>query len=220
MANSSRSFSIVFVSMAQSATQTRLILIVLTLTLIGAGALAFSGYRIPSKSSSTTNNANTTMTYPFTDAVIAADITGKQVRITTKYGDIVFALDNKDQAPLATSSFVYLTKKNYFDGLTFHRVEPGFVIQGGDPNGTGMGGPGYQFADEPVTQNYTEGTVAMANAGPDTNGSQFFIMLDDTPSLPKKYTIFGHVTSGMEFVKKIAIGDKMTKVVIEDAGTK
>lgn len=201
-------------------TQQRIIFIVLGLTLLGAAGLAFSGYKIPKTSSSLTNNANTTMTYPFSDSVTTADITGKQARITTKYGDIVFSFDNATQAPLATSNFVYLAKKKYFDGLTFHRVEPGFVIQGGDPNGTGTGGPGYQFADEPVTQSYMKGTVAMANAGPDTNGSQFFIMLDDTPLLPKKYTIFGHVTSGMDIVKKIAIGDKMTKVAIEDVATK
>ena len=204
--------------MANAFAQPKFIFIGLSLMLIAAVGLMISGYHIPSFAKLSTNNSNTPMTYPFTDNVTKEDITGKQVRITTKYGDIVFKLDNADQAPLATSSFVYLAKQKFFDGLTFHRVEPGFVIQGGDPNGTGTGGPGYQFADEPVTQDYTEGTVAMARTeAPATNGSQFFIMLADTPSLPKKYTIFGHVTSGMEFVKKIAIGDKMTKVIIEDA---
>jgi cyclophilin family peptidyl-prolyl cis-trans isomerase len=203
--------------MANALSQPKFILIGLTLMLLASVGLMISGYRIPSVAKLSTNNTNTPMTYPFTDKVTKEDITGKQVRITTKYGDIVFKLDNPEQAPLATSSFVYLAKQKYFDGLTFHRVEPGFVIQGGDPNGTGTGGPGYQFADEPVTQDYTEGTVAMANAGVDTNGSQFFIMLADTPSLPKKYTIFGHVISGMDAVLKIQKGDTMDKVVIEDA---
>jgi len=212
--------------MAQSPAQTRFILIILSLTLIGAGILAFSGYKIPSKISSTTNTTNTTMTYPFTDKVTTADITGKQARITTKYGDIVFALDNAEEAPLATSSFVYLAKQKFFDGLTWHRVVDNFVIQGGDPTGTGSGGPGYQFADEPVTQEYTTGTVAMANANDatrgitGTNGSQFFIVKKDQPTLPKGYTIFGHVTSGIDVVQKITQGDKMIKVVIEDLGKK
>lgn len=204
--------------MASPFTQSRVILIVFIAVIIVAGAVAASGYRIPTRTTSSSNTnqqTNTPMSYPFTDKVTSADITNKQVRITTKYGDIVFSLDN-EAAPIASSSFVSLIKEKYFDGLTFHRVEPTFVIQGGDPTGTGSGGPGYTFEDEPVTKEYKAGTVAMANAGPDTNGSQFFIVLEDQPLLPKKYTIFGQVTSGMDVVKKIAKGDKMTQVVVED----
>ncbi len=118
-------------------------------------------------------------------------------------------------APMTVSNFVALTMRGFYDGLTFHRVVPGFVIQGGDPSGNGTGGPGYKFDDEPVHRDYDEGIVAMANSGPNTNGSQFFIMLADNP-LPKQYTIFGKVTSGMDVVHKIVIGDKMTKVTVED----
>lgn len=139
----------------------------------------------------------------------------QQIRITTEKGDIVFTLF-EDTAPLATENFIKLTEDGYYDGLTFHRREDGFVIQGGDPNGDGTGGPGYTFEDElDDDRQYTRGIVAMANAGPNTNGSQFFIMLDDV-SLPKRYTIFGEVTEGMDVVDAIAVGDVMTSVVVED----
>ena len=143
-------------------------------------------------------------------------IENKVIRIKTQYGDIVFELFPKE-APLAVNNFVSLTEKGFYNGLTFHRVEPDFVIQGGDPRGDGTGGPGYKFADEPVTRDYLEGTVAMANSGPDTNGSQFFIMLKDTPQLPKNYTIFGKVISGINVVKSIQVGDEMIKVTVENA---
>ncbi|MBI4592546.1 peptidylprolyl isomerase [Candidatus Uhrbacteria bacterium] len=143
------------------------------------------------------------------------EIGGKQVRISTEKGDIVFELF-ANTAPATVSNFVYLTQGGYYDGLTFHRREEGFVIQGGDPNGNGTGGPGYDFADE-LDDDYTyeRGIVAMANRGPDTNGSQFFIMLADVP-LPKSYSIFGRVVEGMEVVDEIAIGDMMTRVTVED----
>lgn len=118
------------------------------------------------------------------------------------------------EAAMTASNFIVLASGGFYDGLTFHRVEPGFVVQGGDPNGDGTGGPGYQFQDEPVTRDYKKGIVAMANAGPDTNGSQFFIMLEDNLQLPKKYTIFGEVISGMDVVEKIVVGDVMQKVII------
>lgn len=116
-----------------------------------------------------------------------------------------------------------MQKKGYYNGLTFHRVEPGFVIQGGDPNGNGTGGYsifGDTFEDElnPETDSYKagyqEGVVAMANRGPNTNGSQFFIMLADNTTLPKNYTIFGKVTKGIDVVKKITVGDKMTSLEV------
>jgi cyclophilin family peptidyl-prolyl cis-trans isomerase len=139
-------------------------------------------------------------------------ISDKQVTIKTKKGSIIFELYDSD-APKTVSNFVYLAEGKYYDGLTFHRVEKGFVIQGGDPNGNGTGGPGYRFVDETVTKKYTEGIVAMANAGPNTNGSQFFIMLGNVP-LPPLYTIFGKVTSGMDVVQKIQVGDKMETVIV------
>jgi cyclophilin family peptidyl-prolyl cis-trans isomerase len=120
-----------------------------------------------------------------------------------------------DEGPLAESNFIFLARQGYYNGLTFHRREEGFVIQGGDPLGTGTGGPGYTFPDEGVTRKYTRGIVAMANAGPDTNGSQFFIMLADKSTLPPSYTIFGQVTTGMDVVDKIQVGDVMQSVTIK-----
>ena len=108
-----------------------------------------------------------------------------------------------DKTPITVNNFVTLAKKNFYDNTIFHRVIKGFMIQGGDPDGNGSGGPGYTFADEPFEGEYTRGTLAMANAGPDTNGSQFFIMHQDNP-LPKNYVIFGRVVKGIETVDKIA----------------
>lgn len=142
-------------------------------------------------------------------------IQNKQVRLTTEKGEIVFELF-ADTAPKTVSNFVYLTQGGYYNGLTFHRREEGFVIQGGDPNGNGTGGPGYEFEDELADDySYERGFVAMANRGPNTNGSQFFIMLADT-SLPKAYSIFGRVTEGMEIVDALAKGEVMTTVKVEE----
>mgnify|MGYP001610302196 CR=1 FL=1 len=152
------------------------------------------------------------------------------VKIETNKGDITIELF-ADDAPKTAENFVTLAQKGFYDGVIFHRVIKGFMIQGGDPTGTGRGGPGYQFADElnPQTasykRGYARGTVAMANSGPNTNGSQFFIMHQDYP-LPNAYTIFGKVTKGMEVVDAIASSqidsnDKplenmvMNKVVVE-----
>ena len=107
------------------------------------------------------------------------------------------------EAPIAVNSFVCLARAGFYDGVVFHRIVARFVIQGGDPLGTGTGGPGYRFDDEPVTRAYSKSTVAMANSGPDTNGSQFFVCLADV-GLPPDYTIFGEVTSGIETVDAIA----------------
>ncbi len=123
--------------------------------------------------------------------------------IKTNFGDIVVLLFPKD-APLAVNNFVFLARQGFYDGVKFHRVVKGFVIQSGDPTGTGTGGPGYRFADEKVTQDYVAGILAMANAGPNTNGSQFFITLADLRGrLPKNYTIFGQVTGGFDVALKI-----------------
>lgn len=134
--------------------------------------------------------------------------------IETAKGKI--ALQVYPEATQAASNFLILASNGFYDGLTFHRVEKDFVVQGGDPAGDGTGGPGYTFADEPVIGEYKKGIVAMANAGPNTNGSQFFIMLSDRLDLPKIYTIFGKVISGMDVVEKISVGDIMQKVIIQN----
>ena len=120
----------------------------------------------------------------------------------TTEGDITIKF-NTGSTPNAIANFIKLSQNNFYNGTIFHRVIKGFMIQGGDPKGDGTGGPGYSFADEPFAGEYTRGTVAMANSGPNTNGSQFFIMHQDNP-LPKNYVIFGKVISGMEIVDKIA----------------
>jgi cyclophilin family peptidyl-prolyl cis-trans isomerase len=132
--------------------------------------------------------------------------TNVKVRIKTNMGDIVVQLDPK-AGPNAASNFVYLVKKGFYNGTIFHRVIDGFMIQGGDPTGTGTGGPGYRFADDKVTGSYAKGTLAMANAGPNTNGSQFFIMVADVP-LPPNYSIFGKVVTGQDIADKISLVDR------------
>lgn len=124
------------------------------------------------------------------------------VVLRTEKGNITLKLTT-GKTPKTVNNFVTLAKKGFYNKTIFHRVIRGFMIQGGDPKGDGTGGPGYKFDDEPFTGEYTRGTVAMANAGPNTNGSQFFIMHADNP-LPKNYVIFGKVTAGMDVVDKIA----------------
>ena len=138
------------------------------------------------------------------------------VTLHTNHGDIVLSLD-AGLSPLTVNNFVFLASDGYYDGVIFHRVVPGFVIQGGDPTGTGRGGPGYKFRDElDGIGTYKRGTVAMANAGPNTNGSQFFICLADV-GLPHAYTIFGEVTEGMDAVDAIAALPRAGEKPTEDA---
>jgi len=122
--------------------------------------------------------------------------------IATSCGDIVVRLDAK-AAPRTVNNFVFLAREGFYDGLTFHRVVPGFVIQGGDPAGDGTGGPGYTFADELPDDGYPTGSVAMANSGPGTNGSQFFIVTGDAGFLPNSYSRFGTVTKGLDVAQAI-----------------
>jgi len=137
-----------------------------------------------------------------------------EVTIATDKGDIVMELDPQ-LAPNTVNNFVGLARQGFYDNVTFHRVVPGFVIQGGDPEGSGRGGPGYRFDDEPVQGEYTLGAVAMANAGPNTNGSQFFICIDDcTRKLDKAYNLFGYVTSGSDVTQNIRQGDVMRSVTV------
>ncbi|MDI3340871.1 MAG: peptidylprolyl isomerase [Sphaerobacter sp.] len=127
-----------------------------------------------------------------------------RARLKTTKGDIVIDL-LEQEAPLTVNNFVFLATQGFYDGVPFHRVIEGFMIQTGDPTGTGAGGPGYEFPDELVSRDYVPGTVAMANHGPDTNGSQFFIVQADLRGrLSKDYTIFGQVTEGMDVVDAIA----------------
>lgn len=160
----------------------------------------------------TENQRQTSRSAP--EILPAEQIEHKRAKITTPKGVIMVELFG-DEAPLTVSNFVGLARDKFYDGLTFHRVVPGFVVQGGDPRGDGTGGPGYQFNDEPVTRNYTRGIVAMANSGPNTNGSQFFIVLEDA-ELPPSYTIFGRVIEGMDAVDKLAVGDSMDSIEILD----
>lgn len=140
------------------------------------------------------------------------ELKDKAAIIQTKKGNIYIYLF--PDTPLASSNFIFLANQLFYDGLKFHRLEKDFVVQGGDPKGDGTGGPGYQFPDEKVIGNYIRGVVAMANAGANTNGSQFFIILKDQPTLPPKYTIFGKVFKGMEVVDQLVAGDVMEKVAI------
>ncbi len=127
-----------------------------------------------------------------------------QATLHTNKGDIVIDLFASED-PVTVNNFVFLAKQGFYNNVPFHRVIKGFMIQTGDPTGTGRGGPGYRFNDEKVTRDYTRGTVAMANAGPNTNGSQFFIVHGDlTGKLPPNYTIFGQVSEGMDVVDAIA----------------
>lgn len=140
------------------------------------------------------------------------------VTITTNRGAITLQLDAKS-APKTVNNFVFLAKDNFYDGVIFHRVIPDFMVQTGDPEGTGRGGPGYRFEDE-FTGNknsHERGVISMANAGPGTNGSQFFITHVPCPWLNGKHTVFGKVTSGMDVVDAIQAGDVMQTVVVTES---
>lgn len=130
--------------------------------------------------------------------------------VQTSLGSFTVSFFPKE-APNTVNNFIFLARDNFYDGVIFHRIIKGFMVQSGDPNGDGTGGPGYKFADEKITRDYKRGIVAMANSGPDTNGSQFFIMHADN-DLPKNYVIFGEVTKGLETIDKIA------SVQVEDNG--
>ena len=136
----------------------------------------------------------------------------------TSKGDI--ALDLFAQyAPNTVNNFVFLARDGFYDGLTFHRVIPSFMIQGGDPSGNGTGGPGYKFADEfhMNPMRHETGSLSMANAGPGTNGSQFFITHAPQPHLDGRHTVFGKVTSGQDVVNAIRQGDRIESITVEEA---
>ena len=130
------------------------------------------------------------------------------VTLHTNRGDIALELFDED-APKTVENFLKLARDGFYDGVIFHRVIPDFMIQGGDPTGTGSGGPGYEFEDEINQHKVVRGALAMANAGPNTNGSQFFVVTaDETPWLDGKHTVFGRVTSGMDVVDAISQADR------------
>jgi peptidylprolyl isomerase/peptidyl-prolyl cis-trans isomerase B (cyclophilin B) len=149
---------------------------------------------------------------------LAAEAKTARARITTPKGEIVFTF-YPDDAPLHSAAFIKLARAGFYDGTTFHRYEPGFVIQGGDPDGNGTGGPGYNLEAEFNEHPHIKGTVAMArSSNPNSAGSQFYICLGDAPFLNRQYTVFGHVIEGQQVVDQIRAGDPMSAVVIEDAG--
>ena len=143
---------------------------------------------------------------------------GYTATIATDRGDIVLDL-YPEHAPQTVNNFVFLANQGFYDGITFHRVISNFMIQGGDPTGTGRGGPGYRFADElrgnPLR--HETGSLSMANAGPNTNGSQFFITHAPQPHLDGKHTVFGKVTSGQDVVDSIVQGDAIESVTITES---
>ena len=159
----------------------------------------------------------TTHTPPTGDESIAlaGEARKLRARIKTKRGDIVFSFYPND-APNTVASFVKLARDGFYDGLTFHRVEPGFVIQGGCPRGDGTGDAGYKLKAEFNSKPHVKGTVSMARAqNPNSAGSQFYICLGDARFLDRQYTVFGQVTSGQDAVDAVRVGDVMEKVTIE-----
>jgi len=150
---------------------------------------------------------------------VAAAETAKHSKATIEMatGKIVIELYDKD-APGTVANFVKLVKSGFYNGLTFHRVEPGFVVQGGDPNGNGSGGPGYTIKDEVNARKHVTGAVAMAKTmAPNSAGSQFYITLAPQPMLDGRYTVFGQVVEGMDVVAKIKRGDIMKKITVVEA---
>ena len=142
-------------------------------------------------------------TYSAPPAMTLDDSKSYSATIKTNHGDINVELFSAD-VPVTVNNFVFLAKEGFYKNGQFHRVIKDFMIQGGRPTGDGTGGPGYRFQDEPVTRSYVKGTLAMANAGPNTNGSQFFIVHGADVGLPPNYTIFGNVTSGIDVLDAIA----------------
>ncbi len=135
--------------------------------------------------------------------------------IETNKGDLVLELFARD-VPVTVDNFVTLARDGFYDGLTFHRVIPGFMAQGGCPIGDGTGGPGYRFDDEITHHKHGEGALSMANSGPNTNGSQFFITYEPQPHLDGKHTVFGQLVEGLDVLKSLENGDVMKRVTIHD----
>jgi len=139
------------------------------------------------------------------------------VEINTNKGQITLAM-YPEHAPKTVNNFIFLAKEGYYDGITFHRVIANFMVQGGDPTGSGMGGPGYQFEDEFANNplKHVDNVISMANAGPGTNGSQFFITHGSTPHLDGRHTVFGKLTAGVDVLNSIRQDDVMETVVVKE----
>ncbi|MFC1988756.1 peptidylprolyl isomerase [Chloroflexota bacterium] len=143
--------------------------------------------------------------------------TSKQYTATikTEKGDLVLELFAGD-VPVTVNNFVFLAREGFYDGGTFHRIIPDFMAQGGDPTGTGSGGPGYKFADEFTSHTHVTGSLSMANAGPNTNGSQFFITYAPQPHLDNHHSVFGQLTDGMDVLMSLKNGDSIVLITIEE----
>ncbi len=196
---------------------------ILMLAGLSIGLMVFSGCN-PSSGSATrpatgaAENGGAIVRHYDTSPAVSIDPThAYTATVQTTRGAIVVELFAKD-SPLTVNNFVFLARHHFYDGLTFHRVIPDFMIQGGDPEGNGSGGPGYKFADETKDNphQFRRGSLAMANSGPDTNGSQFFITHKATDWLQGKHTIFGQVREGQDVVDAIQRGDTINSVVIEE----
>jgi len=157
------------------------------------------------------------LTMSFVSATDTASMQDIRIIVNTSKGPIEATLQ-PSAAPVTVANFLNLAKRGYYDGITFHRVIPQFMIQGGDPTGTGSGGPGYRFEDEVKSglKHDKPGIFSMANAGPGTNGSQFFITHVPTPHLDGRHTVFGFTTKGQDVVNAIRMGDKIEKIEILD----
>jgi peptidyl-prolyl cis-trans isomerase B (cyclophilin B) len=136
--------------------------------------------------------------------------------IKTEKGDLKLELFAAD-VPVTVNNFVFLAREGFYDNITFHRVIPGFMAQGGDPTGTGSGGPGYRFADEFTSHTHVTGALSMANAGPGTNGSQFFITYAPQPHLDGHHSVFGQLVAGMDVLESLKNGDAILQVTIEES---
>lgn len=170
---------------------------------------------MPIQSPSVSTSIDRSHLQPPTAAEVAqydAEAKSEVAKITTARGVIEFEF-YPDEAPVTVANFIKLTKEKFYDGLTFHRVVPNFVVQGGDPNGDGTGGPGYQIKAEFNSHKHLTGTVAMARAAdPNSAGSQFYITLSPQPSLDGQYTVFGQVISGLDILPKIQQGDQIQSI--------
>lgn len=187
-----------------SAMKKILILIIMILTTAGVRTALSSGNDYQSHQNSSDHAVTEKQTDPKETALSNRSENNTRVTIETTQGTVTIELYD-ELAPETVANFLKLTNKGFYDGIIFHRVIPGFMVQTGDPTGTGMGGPGYSFADEfnPALKHDKPGILSMANSGPNTNGSQFFITVAETPWLDRRHAVFGEVVEGMDVVKKI-----------------
>jgi peptidyl-prolyl cis-trans isomerase B (cyclophilin B) len=144
--------------------------------------------------------------------------TSKRYTANIEVGEKIMVLELfASDAPVTVNNFVFLAREGFYDNTTFHRIIPGFMAQGGDPTGTGTGGPGYKFADEFSKRAHVAGALSMANSGPDTNGSQFFITYAPQPHLDGKHSVFGQLALGEKVLQSLNNGDTIVKITIEES---